>query len=41
MKKVLVKKNSSTSEASFMTVKEMVRLYDTKEGGTNKRCFGC
>jgi len=32
MKKVLVKKT---------TVKEMVRLYDTKEGGTNKKCFGC
>ncbi len=32
MKKVLVKKTS---------VKKMVCLYDTKEGGTNKKCFGC
>ncbi len=32
MKKVLVKKTS---------VKKMVRLYSTKEGGTNEQCFGC
>lgn len=32
MKKVLVKKTS---------VKKLVRLYDTKEGGNNEQCFGC
>jgi len=32
MKKVLVKKT---------TAKKMVRLYNTKEGGTNEQCFGC
>lgn len=32
MKKVLVKKTA---------VKPMVRLYDTKEGGSNSKCFGC
>lgn len=32
MKKVLVKKTA---------VKKLVRLYETKEGGSNTNCFGC